>query len=269
MLASFKWLQTYFDEKLPEAEKLADILNFHAFEIDGIKGWDTDDILDVKVLADRACYAVSQRGIAGEISASGNFKIKTSEIKPVKVSLKKIPEIEIKKLAFCARYIGRRVENIKISKSPAWLIERLESIGERSINNIVDATNFVMFDIGQPLHAFDADEVKGTIQVRLAKNGEKMTTLDNREATLDPSVLVIADDEGPIAIAGVKGGKRAEVTNATKSLILESANFDRSAVRVTSTALMLKTGASRLFEAGLSPQLAEEAMNRFSALIAE
>src|SRR3989338_3342570 len=267
MLTSLKWLQTYFEQKLPEASRIADLLNFRAFEIDDIKAWDTDEILDVKVLADRACYALSHRGVAGEISVAGNIQQKVVKTKIVKEEIEKKPEIEIKKPALCPRYIGRRVENVKIGKSPEWLIERLESIGERSINNIVDAANFVMFDIGQPLHAFDADKIKGAIEVRLAKKGEKMTTLDNRETELDSTVLIIADKEGPLAIGGVKGGKRAEVTDQTKNLILEAANFNASSVRLTSTALGLKTGAAKRFEANLSPFLADEAMAAFSSLI--
>jgi len=273
MLVSYKWLQTYFDDKLPEAERLADLLNFHSFEIEGVKAWDTDEILDVKVLADRACYALSHQGIAGEIAAVFGMRLilrgLPSVLRGESSKTVELPKIEVKKPALCARYIGRRVENVSIGRSPAGLVARLESIGERSINNIVDAANFVMFDIGQPLHVFDADKIKGTIQIRLAKKGEKMTTLDNQEAELDSSVLVIADDEGPIAIAGVKGGKRAEVTEATTNLILESANFDRSSVRLTSTSLMLKTGAARRFEAGLSPELALPAMEKFSAFILE
>lgn len=278
MLISYKWLQTYFEEKLPEAEKIAELLNFHAFEVEGIKAWDTDEILDVKVLADRACYALSHRGVAGEIAATLNLKLKRGVNKenvggvlltPRFNKILKIPEIEIKKPALCARYIGWRVEGVEIGKSPDWLVERLESIGERSVNNIVDAANFVMFDIGEPLHSFDADKVKGAIQIRLAKKGEKITTLDNREVELNPAVLIIADDEGPLAIAGIKGGKRAEVTEKTENLILEAANFDRSSIRLASTFLELKTGAARRFEAGLSPELALEAMERFSALIAE
>lgn len=269
MLISYKWLQTYFDQELPESESLADILNYHAFEVENIKRWDTDDILDLKILADRACYALSHRGIAKEVAAASNLRVAIQDLKIATETLNKKPKIEVKKPALCGRYIGRRVENVKIGKSPEWLVERLESIGERSINNIVDLANFVMFDIGQPLHAFDADKIKGKIQIRPAKNGEKMTTLDNREAELDSSVLVIADDEGPLAIAGIKGGKRAEVTESTENLILESANFNKSSIRLTSTILELKTSAARRFEVGLSPELALEAMNRFSSLITQ
>jgi phenylalanyl-tRNA synthetase beta chain len=244
-------------------------LNFHSFEIEEVRGWDTDEILDVKVLADKACYALSHRGIAGEIAAAWDVPIAKKEIKEVSNKLRKTPDIEIKKPALCVRYIGRRVENVEVAGSPEWLVERLESIGERSINNIVDAANFVMFDIGQPLHAFDADKIKGTIEVRLAKKGEEITTLDNREVELDEDTLVIADEEGPLAIAGIKGGKRAEVNADTKNIILEAANFDPSSIRLTSTRLEIKTAASKRFESNISPVLAEEAINAFSAVIAE
>ncbi len=275
MFVSKDWLQTYFEKKLPEAERIAEVLNFHAFEVEEIKSWDTDEILDVKVLADRACYALSHRGIAGELSAGSGLKFSEEKFLEPVANLVKSDESLIKPVisvgnpALCPRYTARRVEGVKIKESPEWLRARLESIGERSINNVVDSANFVMFDIGQPLHAFDADKVVGEIKVRLAKKGEKMTTLDNRETELDRSVLVIADEEGPLAIAGIKGGKRAEVTEKTVNLILESANFNRSAIRLTASALGLKTEAARRFEANISPELAKEAMERFSNLIAE
>ena len=271
MKVSENWLQTYFEEKLPEADNIADLLNFHAFEIEGIETIASDQIFDVKVLADRACYALSHRGIAGEVVAATNLKLNdrgSTLIDQGRTSIS-VPVIEIKKPALCLRYIGRRVENVKVGPSENWLRERLEAIGERSINNIVDAANFVMFDIGQPLHAFDADKVKGAIQIRQAKKNEKITTLDNQEITLDSSTLIISDDDGPLAIAGIKGGKRAEVDSETKNLILEAANFDHSSIRLTSTKFDLKTSAARRFEANLSPELAGEAIQRLSGLIAE
>ncbi|MBI2474220.1 MAG: phenylalanine--tRNA ligase subunit beta [Candidatus Taylorbacteria bacterium] len=269
MFVSRKWLQTYFNEKLPGGDALAELLNFHAFEVEDIKYWDTDEILDVKILADRACYALSHRGIASEIAAAANLALIKKEPKSVAEKSRKAPDIEIKKHDLCSRYIGRQVEKVEVGPSPEWLVERLESIGERSINNVVDAANFVMFDLGQPLHAFDADKVRGAINVRLAKKGEQITTLDNREVELDAETLIIADEEGPLAIAGIKGGKRAEVTLGTKNLILEAAHFDASSIRLTSTRLDIKTAASKRFESKLSATLAEDAMKVFSALIKE
>jgi phenylalanyl-tRNA synthetase beta chain len=145
----------------------------------------------------------------------------------------------------------------------------LGSIGARSINNIVDATNFVMFDIGQPLHAFDADKVRGGIVVRKATAGEKIVILDGREVELRSSDLVIADSEGPLAIAGVKGGKRAEVTAATKNIIIESANFDPASVRRTSTRANLRNDSSKRFENEITPELCGEAIDCVAALIVE
>ncbi len=267
MLISKDWLETYFDQKLPEGDRLAEVFNFHSFEVEEIKSWDTDEILDIKVLADRACYALCHRGIAKELSASANIKLKEQKVDLPKENIKSKPDIDVVDNKLCFRYVGRRVENVKVAESPSWLKARLESIGERSINNIVDVANFVMFDIGQPLHAFDADKIVGTIKIRKAKKGEKITTLDHREIELGPEILIIADEEGPLAIAGVKGGNRAEVTFDTKNLVLESANFYSSSIRLTSTGLNLKTGASRRFEANLSPELAGEAMDAFSSLI--
>lgn len=269
MLVSLNWLQTYFEKELPEAERISDLFNFHSFEIESVEGRGNDVIFDVKVLADRACYALSHRGVAGELATAGNFQIKIEKIQEIPAVLSLNLKIEVKKPDLCPRYAGRLVENVKIISSPEWLRQRLEAIGERSVNHIVDAANFTMFDIGQPLHVFDADKVEGTIQVRLAKDSEKMTTLDGKEVSLDSSMLVIADNKGPLAIAGIKGGKRAEVTESTTRLILEAANFNRESIRLTSKKTDFRTGAARRFEANLSPVLAEEAMKKFSSLIKE
>jgi phenylalanyl-tRNA synthetase beta chain len=142
-------------------------------------------------------------------------------------------------------------------------------MNQRSINQIVDLANFIMFDMGQPLHAFDADKLSGSIRVRMATQGESIETLDGKTVALDEGVLVIADDEGPIAIAGVKGGKRTGVDENTKNLVLESANFNPSSVRKTSTRLSLRTDASKRFENDCTPDLCMESILNFSALIAE
>lgn len=271
MLISYNWLQTYFKKKLPPAKKVAEILTFTAFEVESVEKKSNDFVLDVKVLPDRACYALSHRGIAGELAAAKpDFEIssiphlQTSDICKLK-SLK----IKIEDPADCRRYIGRRVEHVAVGLLQNEITEKLTAIGQRSINNIVDAANFVMFDMGQPLHAFDADQVKGVIQIRRAEKGEKIITLDEKEIILTPDILIIADDEGPLAIAGIKGGKRAEVTEQTQNLILESANFNPTLIRKTARKLNLQTDASKRFESEISPTIAETAINELSALITE
>jgi phenylalanyl-tRNA synthetase beta chain len=268
MIISRAWLQKYFDTELPAAEQIAELFTFHAFEVEDIKMSGADTMIDLKVLPDRAHYALCHRGIARELSAIGNFSLKKIEEKNVPVS--EVPELQIvvDDSHFCRRYVGRRVENVTVTDSPEWLKTAIESIGGRSINSVVDATNYVMFDVGQPLHAFDADKIVGAIRVRYAFSGEKIVTLDNKDITLSVDDSVIADDNGPLAIAGVKGGNRAEVTKETKRIVVESANFDPVLVRRTTVRVGIKNDASRRYENEITPYLAGEAMDAVSAIIA-
>ena len=170
----------------------------------------------------------------------------------------------------CPRYVARIVRGVKIGPSPEWLKRRLEAIGVRSINNVVDVTNFVLWETGQPLHAFDLATVPGgEIRVRRARPGEKLTTLDGRERELDPEILVIADRARAIAVAGVMGGLDTEVTGRTVDLLIESAHFDRRRVRIGAKRLGLHTDASHRFERGTDPAICDEASRRAAALIVE
>src|SRR3989344_70826 len=276
MIISYEWLQTYFKKKLPSPEKVAEILTFAVFEIESVEKKGNDTLIDVKVLPDRAHYALCHRGIARELAAALGAEIVLPQ-KRVPDSEKLAPlTIRIEDKKDCRRFMGRRVSGVLVAESPRWLRERLEAIGQRSINNIVDAANFVMFDIGQPLHAFDAEKVAASdkkqetrIMIRRAKKGEKIITLDDREVALDSDTLLVADDEGPLGIAGVKGGKRAAVGHTTQNLILEAAHFDPTLIRRTSTRLELRTDASKRFENEPAPELVAVAMKEFSALIAE
>lgn len=269
MKVSHHWLQTYFKDKLPAAEKLAELFTFHAFEVEGMEHINGDDILDVKILPDRANYALSHRGIAREIYAITGLPITIPAVLETPATHSETLKISVEDPTLCRRYIGRFVEQINVGPSPAWLKEKLEAIGQRSINNIVDATNFIMMDIGQPLHAFDAAKVIGNLIVRKASAGEMITTLDGKDVKLEDWMLVIADEDGPLAIAGVKGGNRAAVTANTTRIILESANFEPSSVRKTSTKVGIRNDSSKRFENDLSPVFAEEGMHRISALIKE
>jgi len=208
-------------------------------------------------------------GIAREISAITGKPLKpliTSINYPSTTSTLKV---EVKEKKLCPRYIGVLVDNVKIEPSPEWMRKRLRAIGYRPINNIVDATNYVMADIGQPLHAFDADKITGGIIVRASLNNEEIKTLDGNQRKLPPNTLVIADTEKAVAIAGVMGGANSEVTSETTRLILESANFQPSSIRKTSVKLGLRTEAVMRFEKSLDPNLADEAMDRLCRLILE
>ena len=170
----------------------------------------------------------------------------------------------------CARYCGRYIAGVKIGPSPEWLKARLEALGVRSINNVADATNYVMLELGQPLHAFDADTLSGhQIIVRRASLDEKMKTLDGVERELNPSILVIADATRAIAVAGVMGGAETEISPATTNVLLESAHFDPLSIRKTSRALGLTTEASYRFERGADVEMARFACDRAGALIQE
>jgi phenylalanyl-tRNA synthetase beta chain len=170
----------------------------------------------------------------------------------------------------CPRYVARIVRGVKVGVSPAWLRRRLEAIGLRSINNVVDATNFVLWELGQPLHAFDLATIPGgEIRVRRAKAGERLTTLDGKERVLDAEILVIADRARAIALAGIMGGRDTEVTAATTDVLLESALFERRRVRSGSKQLALHTDASHRFERGVDFDGCDEASRRCAALIVE
>lgn len=268
MRISYNWLQTYFDKPLPPADTLAQALIFGAFEVEDLEVVNSDTVMEVKVLPDRARYALCHRGVAAEVSSLLSIPRSPHSVSAVPVSLTGTPcRVTVKDTDACRRYTARLVERVNVGASPASIVEALSSLGQRSINSVVDAANFVMFAMGQPLHAFDADKVVGPLCVRKALSGERITTLDGKDVALDESVLVIADDSGPLAIAGIKGGKRAEVTATTTRIILESANFHPSSIRKTATRLSIRTDASKRFENDYSPEFALEAIEDFSAHI--
>ena len=271
MIVSYKLLQTYFLKKLPKPEVIADALTFHAFEIEGVENKGGDVAIDIKVLPNRAHDCLSHHGVAREVGAVLNIPLeklpKTNFPKP---NTKAPPlKVDIKDKR-CTRYIGLVIDGVAVRESPPWLKEHLQTLGQRSINNIVDATNYVMFMMGQPLHAFDYQKVSsGSIIVRPGRGGEKLTTLDGREVTLSKDIIVIVDGEEALGIAGIKGGIKAEVDKHTKTIILESANFDASTIRMSAEQLGIKTDASKRFESGLSPHLAEDAMKMVAHLICD
>jgi phenylalanyl-tRNA synthetase beta chain len=234
-----------------------------------------DTILEIGLTPNRN-DASSHYGIARELAAILNYKshsdtvtplIQGSGALPVATGIKKI---SVKVQAGCERYSGLLIEGIKVGESPAWLRSRLTSIGIRPINNIVDITNFVLHELGQPLHAFDADKIKGdTVIVRHAAQGEKLVTLDGTETILTPGDLVIADAADPICIAGVLGGKHSGVSDTTTTVFLESAFFDSTTVRRTAKNHGLKTEASSRFERGTDPAMTVTALLRAANLMLE
>jgi phenylalanyl-tRNA synthetase beta chain len=270
MKISYDWLKWYIPEVVPP-EKLVDVITGHLCEVDGVLQKGDDFIFDLKILPDRAHDLLSHQGVAHELASLLNIKFidptpkyKVPESKPTQL-VKKI------NTPFCRRYMGRIIRNIKIGPSPEWVVKHLESIGQRSINNIVDATNITMFDCGQPTHVFDLAKIKDSkLQVRNAKNGEKIALLGGGEKILSENMLVIADEYGnSLDIAGIKGGKYAELTMETTDIVLEAANFNPVSVRKTAQALNIFTEARKRFENDLSPELDSYGMLELSALIAE
>ena len=272
MIFSYNWLQKYVEDKLPEPNKLAELLSKHSFEVEEVRQVDNDFTLDIDVRPNRAGDCFSHIGVARECAAIIKSKLKDLEgnLKEDEgIKAKDLISINVKEKA-CLRYSARVLVNVKIEESPDWLKEKLNVCGLQSINNIVDAVNYVMLEMGQPLHAFDLDKLEGKkIIVRFAKEGEKIVTLDDQEFDLDENVLVIADEKNPVAVAGIKGGKNPGVDSETTTLVLESANFESQIIRNASRFLKLKTDASFRFEHGLDVNLTEKAINRAAQLIQE
>ena len=272
MKYSLNWLKEHLDEsgvRLPDIAIVTKEVTMRAFEVEEVEDHGGDAIMEIKVLPDRAHDALSHRGMAREMGALLGVKRKPREAAPVTIDAG-VPTVRvtIEDPKLCMRYIAVRVDGVEIGASPKDIADKLSSVGSRSINNIVDITNFVLFDIGQPLHAFDADKLKGGITIRLAKKGETMSTLDNKALVLGGTELVIADDEAVLALAGIKGGKHAEVTSTTKNIIIESANFDPTLTRKTSQKHNIKTDASKRYENGITSMFAEEACALALSLIA-
>lgn len=275
MKISYSWLnRTYFKNTLPPAEKVAELLTMHSFEVESIEKQNEDSIFDIKVLPNRAHDCLSYRGIAKEVGritgtsptfplyvpkSIGNFK--TSDYISLNVDDTALVPRAIKKLA----------RNVTVKESPEWLKSYLASVGQKSINNIVDASNFVMLETGQPVHTFDFDLISGVgrkqINIRYAKEGETITGLDDKQYNLPPDALVIADETRALDIAGIKGGKDSGINPATKNVLLSACNFDSVLIRKTSRNLGLRTDASVRFENGITPEFGSEAIAMLATLI--
>jgi len=272
MKVSYNWLKEYI-KNLPKSEKMVDLLTMHSFETEIIEKIENDYLLDVDVLPNRAHDCLSHIGIARECGALLNSKIKIPKNKLVEEKNLKSSdfiEVDVQDKKDCPRYTIRIIKDIKVGPSPKWLKDKLEILGQKAINNIVDVANYVMLETGQPLHVFDLEKIEGKkIIVRKAKKGEKITTLDNEFCKLDDNILVIADSKDPLALAGTKGGKKAEISDKTKSIVLESANFSIQAIRKTVKKINIVTEASIRFEHGIDPNLTKGAINRVAELIKE
>ena len=205
---------------------------------------------------------MSHLGVARELSNYFDIKISENDFK-LKSKIANVLKTNSGKIAECNSYVSIEIENFNITDSPFYIRYRLSQVGTRIINNVVDLTNYVLYDIGQPLHAFDRDKIFGTVSVRKAKDNEKILTLDNQKRSLNKDDLVITDNDNPIALAGVMGGLDTEVTKNTHNLLIESAYFDKVSIMNTSRKLNLISDASIRFERGIDFNLQLKAINRF------
>ncbi len=271
MKISYNWLKWYVDP-LPNADELAEKIIFGAFEVEEKEIIGDDTIFEIKVLPDRAHDCLSHRGIAHEIAGLlGSRFIDPTEKFVVPPSHPTQLQVAIQ-TEKCRRYAACIIRNVKIGPSPEWVVKHLESIGQRSINNIVDATNLVMFDCGQPTHAFDAKKLANEkITIRTVSENDTLVIplLSNESKELQPGEIVITDEKNLLAIAGVKGGTKAEVDDRTVDIVIEVANFDPVTVRKTARRLNILTDSAKRFENELTPELVPYAMRELSATIAE
>jgi phenylalanyl-tRNA synthetase beta chain len=278
------WLRDFVDVTVP-AEELGEALTLRGFELSGIeKGsgaiFAVDDVenstrplfddavLDFEVTANRP-DALSIIGFAREVGTAYSLPVRPLVPKPLPSRTTADVAVELEAPDLCPRYAAA-VADVTVAPSPAWLASRLQAVGVRPINNVVDVTNYVLLELGQPMHAFDLAKLAGaTIRVRRAAAGERITTLDGVDRALDPEMLVIADGQKAQAVAGVMGGGLSEVSEATKTIVLESAFFDPRSIRRTSKKLGLKTEASARFERGADVNAALKGIERAIALLEE
>lgn len=282
MLVSYKWIKEYLGDQTPSVSDLVQNLTLKSFEIEAVEEKDGDHIIDIKVMPDRNHDCLAVLGVVREIVAVCNIDVSKTNLPSNTfyqnyLNLRSVSDpqkdfdsdfqvkVETDK---CERYIGLEVKGVVVKESPEEIKSKLASLGQRSINNIVDITNLIMFELGQPMHAFDVSKLDGkTIFVKQAVSGEIFETLDGKKVPLNEKIMVIADEKESLAIAGIKGGKKAEVDQQTKDILLEAACFNPSLVRTTSVNVGIKTDSSKRFENGITPFLAKLAISRAVELI--
>ncbi len=279
MKIQLDWLKTYIDHGL-SVQKLSDLLTMGGLEIENLESVDlgggrTTEVLELNVTPNRG-YCLSHIGVAREVGAMIHKACKLPS--PDKKLTKAMGSVPVKKKItvvneepeLCPRYTAMVIENVMPGPSPKWLVDRLKAVDMRPINNIVDITNFVMMEYGQPLHAFDMTLLAGEkIVIRRARKGEPFTALDGTELKLGTDALVIADAEKPVALAGIMGGTNSQVDKSTRTVVLESASFDPVVVRKASKKYGLRSDSSYRFERGVDIEAVATASSRAALLIQE
>ena len=279
MKVQVDWLKEYTEIDVP-TDELGHVLTMAGLEIEShetveLPDGEKSEVLELNVTPNRG-YCLSHIGVAREVSALLNKSLKLPD--PLKalesvwgvVKVEERVSVENMEPKLCPRYCALVIENVKVGPSPKWLKDRLTAIGLRPINNIVEITNFVMMEYGQPLHAFDRDLLAGNkIIIRRAKKGEPFASLDGTELKLEPDALVIADGEKPVALAGIMGGTNCQVSEITCHVVLESACFDPTTVRKGSKKYGLRSDSSYRFERGVDWNGVVSAQARAALMIKE
>ncbi|MGM0615271.1 MAG: phenylalanine--tRNA ligase subunit beta, partial [Pseudomonadota bacterium] len=226
-----------------------------------------DHTIEVDLTPNRG-DCLSLKGLAREVGVLNQLDVTGPEIAPVEAGFDETFPVSVEAPTLCPRYLGRLIRGVDVSaQTPLWMVERLRRSGIRSIDPVVDVTNYVMLELGQPMHAFDRDNLNGEIIVRQAREGERLVLLDGQEVTLRPETLLIADQNGPLALAGVMGGENSGINPHTRTIFLESAFFTPLAVAGQARSYGLHTDASHRFERGVDPALTELAVERATQLL--
>jgi phenylalanyl-tRNA synthetase beta chain len=268
MKVLYNCLAEFVDVKAAPAD-LASRLSLAGVAIDSVEESPAGPVLDAEVTANRP-DCLGHYGIAREVAAIYRSQLRSLQPKLTEIAEKAADatRVEIESPELCGRFTARILRGVKVQPSPDWLRERLEAMGQKSINNVVDVTNYVMFELGQPMHAYDFDKLnERRIIVKRAHTGEKLRTLDSMERTLTKDICVISDATRALGIGGVMGGSDTEISFSTRNILLEAAWFDPISVRRTAKALGLRTEASYRFERGADPEMAELASRRAAELI--
>jgi phenylalanyl-tRNA synthetase beta chain len=262
MLYSYNLLQSFVKQKLVSASKLSEMFNMCLGDT-SFKKVNNDYVFDIELTPNRVTVLAGHKNMAKEVCAMLGFDFKAEkEYKIAKVAKPVVMSVKNEAKKSCEGYLGIVLTNIKIKESPQFIKDALNNCGLRSINNVVDITNYVMLVLGQPMHAFDYDKIEGSkINVRYAKKSEEITVLTGDKYVLNENILVIADGVKPMAIAGIKGGVAGEIDKNTKTIMVESANFNSVDIYKTSKALGLVTDASVRFSHKLDLSVTKEALN--------
>ncbi len=270
MKISLDWLNEYVSTGLG-AEQIAEILSNLGLPCEGIEHMDGNSVIDVEVTSNRG-DCLSHIGIARELAAATGRELRLPQVhlEETDKPASEFVEVEIREPDLCGRYTARVIEGVKVGPSPDWMRRRLEAVGMRSVNNVVDATNYAMMETGQPPHAFDYATIEGgKIIVRKAVPGERIVSIDGTQCDLAPEMLVIADARRPVAVGGVMGGLQTEVGDATTTILLEDAYFDPVSIRTTSRRLSLPSEASFRFERFVDIEKIDWASQRTTQLIVQ